>query len=256
MQNNFSNNKKAYGFLALRWLLLPLLFYAFGGFLEGPPTRVVVRSFPFVAGCFTLSIMAAQFLQQVRRIPIALSLLLALFIPSGYVYFAQLYYDGGKNLDYSIAIGIFFLLMMLNAGLYLNGLFALRQKDTSTAEDIESASIEYDEEYVEEEDQDEWEPVPIKRYQIILYELNPEGQRGKIVLRKQGNSELPEYLTVDGFSSNRYIDLRGYWDEIIENECEQYCADLATYETIVKFGDTMQLVDKYQIVFILTYQHI
>lgn len=127
MRIDFSNNKKAYGYLALRWLLLPFLLYAFGGFLEGPPTRVVVRSFSFISGCFVLSILAAQFLQQVRRIPIALSLLQALVIPGGYVYFAQLYYNGGKNQDYFIAIGIFFLVMMLNAVVYLNGLFSLRQ---------------------------------------------------------------------------------------------------------------------------------
>ncbi len=249
MRTKFSNNKKTYGFLALRWLILPLLFYAFAGFLEGPPTRVVVRSFTFVIGCFSLSILAAQFLQQVRRIPIALSIIQALFIPGGYIYFAQLYYDGGKNQDYSIAIGIFFLLLMFNAAVYLNGLFSLCQKVPSATNNIEPTTIEDDEASFAHKDY----AGKLNSFEITLYELDPEGQRSKVILHKQGHSEPPKQLVVDGFSQDRYIDLSGYWDEILEDRRKQYCTDLTTHETIVKFGETMQLMNRYQLVFNLTY---
>jgi hypothetical protein len=239
MRIDFSNNKKAYGYLALRWLMLPFLLYAFGGFLEGPPTRVVVRSFAFVVGCFLLSILAAQFLQQVRRIPIALSLLQALVIPGGYVYFAQLYYNGGKNQDYSIAIGIFFLLMMLNAAVYLNGLFALRQKVTSAAEDIEPDPIE------EYEDQT-FEPDA--GYEITLYKLDSEGQRGFVELQEQGGEDLPGSIVVDGFSKDTVIDLNEYWDVMLNGDLGEYITNVTTYETIIKFGEPMQLINNYQIV--------
>lgn len=230
-----NSRKKAVAFLVLRWLFVPILFYCFGGFLEGPPTRVVVRSFAFVFGCFSLSILAAQFLQQVRRIPKALSVLQALFIPTGYVYFAQIYYSGGKNQDYFIAIAIFFLLMMLNAAVYLNGLFVMKSKTTGTGD----GETESEEEF---------------GYEITLYNLDPEGQLGSVKLQKQvqGEEELPEHITVDGFSKNIAIDLGEHWDVFLDDDFEEYSAKVTTYETIVKFGETQQLVNDYQLVLKIT----
>ncbi len=246
------SRKKAVAFLVLRWLFVPILFYCFGGFLEGPPTRVVVRSFAFVFGCFSLSLLAAQFLRQVRRIPIALSLLQALVIPGGYVHFAQLYYHGGKNQDYSITIGIFFLLMMLNAAVYLNGLFALRHRGDLAEETIEPIPIE-DDEYPED---DEYYDFELKSFEVTLYALDSEGRRGKVAFHKKGKSQVPESIVLDGYSKDLHVDLEGYWDEIFENQREEYQTNISTYETIVKFGDTMQLVDDYQLVFKLKYKNI
>lgn len=228
------SRKKAVAFLVLRWLFVPILFYCFGGFLEGPPTRVVVRSFAFVFGCFSLSILAAQFLQQVRRIPIALSLLQALVIPGGYVHFAQLYYHGGKNQDYSIAIGIFFLLMMLNAAVYLNGLFVIKSRNASAEADVTDEDVDFG-------------------YEITLYDLDSEGHCASIKLQEQGEKELPEHITVDGFSRDIAIDLSEHWDVFLDDEdIEEYSAKVTTYETIVKFGETKQLVNDYQLVLKIT----
>jgi len=226
--------KKAIVFLVLRWLFVPILFYCFGGFLEGPPTRVVVRSFAFVAGCFSLSILAAQFLQQVRRIPTVLSLLQALVIPGGYVHFAQLYYNGGKNQDYFIAIAIFFLLMMLNAAVYLNGLFVIKSRNTrADAEDTEE-DVDFG-------------------YEITLYNLDSEGQRGSIKLQEQGREDLPEYITVDGFSKDIAIDLSEHWDVFLDDDdLDEYSAKVSTYETIIKLGEPIQLVNDYQLVLKIT----
>lgn len=239
MRIDFSNNKMAYGFWALRWLLLPLLFYVFGDFLEGPPTRVVVRSIPFVLVCILLPGLTAQFLYQVHRLPRHIVTSSSLFITCGFIYFSQLYYNGSKDKDYELLTTIFFILMCLVGLVYLYSLFVIKPK----------SSYEDD----EESEDDDWESVPFTSYEIILYYLDSEEQRGKVVLRKQGSSELPEYLVVDGFSKDCFIDLSEYWDEIINDECEHYSTDLTTYETIVKFGDTMQLVNNYQIVFNLTY---
>ena len=128
MRLAFSNNKTAYSFWALRWLLLPLLFIVLGDFLEGPPTRVVVRSLAFAVACFSLSLLTAQFLHQVHRLPLAIALPPALFIPAAFIYCAQHYYHGGKNADYELAISFFFVLMCLVGAVYIYSLFVIQPK--------------------------------------------------------------------------------------------------------------------------------
>lgn len=234
MRSPFSNkNKTAYLFWFLRWLLALLLFYVFGDFLEGPPTREVVRSWPFIVACVSLPVLTAQFLYQVFRVHFAALVVPALAIPSGYIHFAQLYYDGGKNEPYELSVTLFFVLMLLIGVVYLFSLYMIRpQQPKEETDDSESESD--------------------AGYEITLYELKSEGKRGAVKHQEEGGEELPEGISIDGFSRTLFIDLNEYWDDMLENELDDYSAKVTTYETIVKFGETKQLVDNYQIVLKLT----
>ena len=95
----------------------------------------------------------------------------------------------------------------------------------------------------------------MKSYDIKLHCLDPEGNPGKVKYHDQGTVEPPEAIIIDGFSEDRYIDLRGYWAEILEDQIEEYRAAITTRETIIKFGDTVQLVDEYELVMRITYEN-
>ncbi len=121
------NNTKPYLFLSLKWLLLVLLIGILGQFMEGPPTRVVVRSSGFVFCCFAMSLFAAHFLHKVKKIHITVITTLGLLVPGGYIYMAQCFYTGGKNMDFALPLLFFTLLMALNCLFFIRALFSLRK---------------------------------------------------------------------------------------------------------------------------------
>ena len=213
-----------------RWLLLPLLIYLLGQYFEGPPYRVIVRSLPFMMSCFYLSIVAAMQLHQRSELPLLYLLLQALLVPVGFVFTIQNYYNGGINADYSLAVLFFTILMGFNGIIYCWSLFSFHRQSKLR---IKSARI--------------------KSYDLKLCYLDDDGNLGEIKYHDQGITELPEAMVIDGFSEDRYIDLRDHWETIIADQLEKYQTDITTYETIIKFGDTMQLTDKYRLTIKVTY---
>lgn len=107
--------------------LLSLVFIA-GQYLEGPPYRVIVRSAPFILACFALSGLAAQYLRQRSSLPLLYYLYQALLIPGGFIFAIQNYYNGGINVDYSLAVLFFAILMGLNGILYGFSLFSFNRQ--------------------------------------------------------------------------------------------------------------------------------
>ena len=91
-------------------------------------------------------------------------------------------------------------------------------------------------------------PAIMKNYDLKLCYLDDDGNPGKIKYHEQGTTEPPEAIIIDGFSEDRYIDLRNYWTEILEDKIAEFHTDITTYETIIKFGDTQQLVNEYKLV--------
>ncbi|MCP3670267.1 MAG: hypothetical protein GY814_07515 [Gammaproteobacteria bacterium] len=208
--------------LVLRWLLLPLLLYIAGQYLDGPPYRVIVRSLPFVLACFYLSIAAAHYLRYKSDLPLYFYLLQAILVPGGFVFAIQYYYNGGINTDFSLAVLFFVILMGTNAILYGCSLYPIRHQPEV--------------------------PLAIKNYEINLYTRDQKGQQGTVKYHDHGATEPPTAIIVDGFSEDRYIDLRPYWQKIIEHQIDEFKTEITTYETIIKYGDTQQLVDDYLIV--------
>ncbi|MBU1640495.1 MAG: hypothetical protein KKG53_08420 [Proteobacteria bacterium] len=190
--------------------------------------------------CIALPLLTAQFLHQIYRLHLALVAIPAFIIPAGYIYFAQAYYHGGKNEQYQLHITIFFILMCLLGVVYLYSLFVITPKE------VRAEGAEAEAEGGEAEQEAKF------GYEITLYNLDSEGQRGAMKLQEQGEDELPDYITVDGFSKNIAISLHEYWEAYLDNDLDEYSTDVTTYETIVKFGEPMQLVDKYQLVLKIT----
>lgn len=213
--------------LTLRWLLLPALIFIIGQYLEGPPYRVIVRSLPFILACFALSGLAAQYLWQRSELPRLYCLLQALLIPFGFIFAIQNYYNGGINADYSLAVRFFAILMGLNGVLYSCSLFSFRHRPKKSG--------------------------AMESYDIKLHYLDAQGSLGKVKHHEQGTEEPPEAISIDGFSEDRYIDLRGYWVEILADQIERFQTDITTYETIIKFGETQQLINKYRLIIKVTY---
>ena len=88
-------------------------------------------------------------------------------------------------------------------------------------------------------------PAIIKSYGLKIFYLD---DNGKIKYHDQGTTEPPEAIIINCFSEDRHIDLRGYWEEILADQREEYQTDITTYETITKFGETQPLVDEYRLI--------
>ncbi|MBU0654634.1 MAG: hypothetical protein KJ914_05800 [Gammaproteobacteria bacterium] len=97
------------------------------------------------------------------------------------------------------------------------------------------------------------QPLTLQHYDLRLYNLGSDNQRGALKAHEHSPGEPPQTLTLDGFSRSLCIDLSPYWAEILQNQLEHYQAHTATYETIVKFGEALQLINEYEIVFDLKY---
>jgi len=96
----------------------------------------------------------------------------------------------------------------------------------------------------------------IQSFHVRLFKSNEEGKPAPYpIFDKHGTAsdERPQYIAVDGFSKDEYIDLQPYWDNIIHQGIRHYQTVITIRETIVKFGDTMQLVSHYLLTFEVHY---
>jgi hypothetical protein len=87
----------------------------------------------------------------------------------------------------------------------------------------------------------------IMHYDIRLYALDAKGNPAGVKYQDQGISAPPEAITLDGYSRDICVDLAEYWAEILRNHIREFQTDITTRETIIKFGDTQQLVNHYQL---------
>lgn len=254
---------------ALRWALLPLLFYLLGQFLEGPPYRVIVQSLPFIIGSFGIFLLAAQYLRERFNWPIIVTMSPALMLAAGYVYVIQQHFDGSANPPSTPMATLFSLLLFIAVLIYLR---ALAPSWRSSLRGVLSEPVvtQYDVQLDHDGSNDQrsslklqqqsnlrgvaMEPV-VTQYVVKLYHVDSDGQRSSLKLEQQGHDDLPEALMIDGFSRTLSIDLESYWKEIVSQRLEHYQTPVSTYETIVKFGDTQQLVNDYELVFDVTFGH-
>ncbi len=213
--------------LTIRWLLLPAIIYLIGQFLEGPPYRVIVRGLPFILTSFFMSELAAHYLQQKFRLPVFASIVQGALIPAGFVLVIQRYYNGGINHSYSTAVTLLTLAMGINGIIYLWSLFDWKKKK---------------------------QPLQMSHYEIKLYGLCADGTLGRLQYQDHGKSAPPEAIILDGFSQSQCIDLEPYWTEVLGKHIEEFQTDVTVRETIIKFGDTMQLVDHYRLLISISYQ--
>jgi len=208
-------------------LLLPLLLFVATGGLEGSPTRLWVRSPSFVLGSVLLSFFGAHFATTVvtsrRALHWPMIVIQAVVIPCGWLYSIQHYYHGGKNQDYASLSLFFGLLMMINGVLYLCSLFARRKLH---APPCASAS-------------------PLN-YTVALYRLNGD-KPATTAVYQHSSADPQQVICLDGFSRTLTIDLEDYWNMMTVARNTDFSTPATTYETIVKFGQTQQIVDHYQL---------
>jgi len=96
----------------------------------------------------------------------------------------------------------------------------------------------------------------IQHFHVQLFSSNSEGNPATYPkFDKQGDSQdkLPQYIVVDGYSQDQMIDLQPYWDDLIPQGVTHYETVITIKETIIKFGDTMQLVDHYLLIIDISY---
>ena len=82
------------------------------------------------------------------------------------------------------------------------------------------------------------------------------GAGGEPELSVSGSGdEWERYLRVrvPGFDGSVSIDLEGFWAAVLEQKLEAAEAEVTGYETIVKFGDTRQLREKFTAVVKISY---
>ncbi len=96
----------------------------------------------------------------------------------------------------------------------------------------------------------------IQHFQVQLFKCHANGKTSPYAtFDEQGDSTtpLPQYIVVDGFSHDHVIELQPYWDKLISQDLRDYETTVTVRETIIKFGDTMQLLDDYTLKLHITY---
>lgn len=73
-------------------------------------------------------------------------------------------------------------------------------------------------------------------------------QGSREIDRAEGTGELQQALIADGYSRAIAVDLVPHWEAVLKDGLADYRADVTTFETIEKFGDTMQLKETYTVV--------
>ena len=98
--------------------------------------------------------------------------------------------------------------------------------------------------------------APIQHFHVQLFKRHTDGKTSPYAtFDEQGDSTtpLPQYIVIDGYSHDHIIELQPYWDKLISQGMRDYETTVTVRETIIKFGDTMQLVDDYILKFNITY---
>ena len=96
----------------------------------------------------------------------------------------------------------------------------------------------------------------IQHFQVQLFKRHTDGKTSlHAIFDEQGGSTtpLPQFIVVDGFSHDHIIELEPYWNDLIDQNIRSHETAVLIRETIIKFGDTMQLVDHYTLKFNITY---
>jgi hypothetical protein len=214
------------------WALVPLLLFLFGQYLEGPPYRVIVRSGPFVIAVVGVTALASAFVWRLRRYPPLLGFIYVVMVSMGFIWSAQHYYDGGKNSDYLTFFLVWTVPMGINAALFLNSLFAsFEPSPQPIADGAEPESAE----------------LPVGHFDVRLFTVAQDGGRKHLYYELRGGPPLPEGFFLDGYSHDHFVSLEEHWGHILEQRLRRFTTSITLYETIVKFGETQQLVQNYEL---------
>jgi len=98
--------------------------------------------------------------------------------------------------------------------------------------------------------------APIQHFHVQLFKRHTDGKNNPYAtFDEQGDSTtpLPQYIVVDGYSHDHIVELKPYWDKLIDQGMQNYETTVTVRETVIKFGDTMQLIDDYTLKFNITY---
>jgi len=222
----------------LRWGLLFVLLYCLGRYLGGPSYRVIVRSSAFVLSCIGVTAFASELACRRWHLPAVGGVLYTIISVTGFVWAAQHYYAGGKNSDYVVYILFWGALMGLNLALYLNSLFVSLDPPRQLVDPPHQPAGE---ELVEQDN------GPVRYFDVRLFCVDDSGERGGLYYQLRGGPPLPEGFVLDGYSSDHFVSLEEHWQTIVNRKIAHFKTSLTLYETIIKFGDTMQLVNDYEL---------
>jgi hypothetical protein len=58
---------------------------------------------------------------------------------------------------------------------------------------------------------------------------------------------LPQGFVLERYSSDHFVSLEEHWQTILDRKIAHFKTSLTLYETIIKFGNTRQLVNDYEL---------
>ncbi len=89
----------------------------------------------------------------------------------------------------------------------------------------------------------------INKFNLKIY--NGSSTKGKPVFTAAGNGDYwKSYITINlpGFDGTIVLSLAEFWDKVLKVNLNQYQESIYGFETIIKFGDTMQLKELFIVV--------
>jgi len=94
-----------------------------------------------------------------------------------------------------------------------------------------------------------------KTFTLTIYEGSNSNSEPVIVYDGVADDWL-SYCTVHprGFDQSYTLRLDGYWENVLTNQLTEYTETLIGYETIVKFGNTMQLKQPFTVHIVCSFE--
>lgn len=101
------------------------------------------------------------------------------------------------------------------------------------------------------------QPRPVTQFEIAVYKH--QANRERLVYKMAGSgSEWQESIDiyVSGFNQDSFLDLENEWNYIIKKQLNEYKTNVSVYETIRKFGDTIQVKTDFNVYLKVKYEHV
>ncbi len=213
----------------LRWVPLLLLVWLVGQFLEGPSYRAIVRSGLFMVMVTGVTLLACQAVYRLKNYPPLLGVIYTLITAGGFLWTIQHFYNGGKDSTYYWPLLFWSLFFLFNLLVYILSLFVSQRFWALLYSRGRKKS------------------KSIRSYRLWLYAIKEDGSRGGIRYQAEGVKPLPETIVLSGYSQDQLIDLEPCWQQIEVQQLESLKKEELVCETIIKFGEALQLRERFEL---------
>lgn len=103
---------------------------------------------------------------------------------------------------------------------------------------------------------EDWKEQEVAEFALAVISKRTVGNVGAEYEEKGTGKDWQNCITLnlDGFNDARVLSLGDVWKQVLQNRQTEYTGEVLALETIVKFGETLQLETPYEVEIRVSYQ--